>query len=181
MEEMSQPDEEEWESYWEDTKEPGRCNGRPSATFRGQGRGCRAWMQGLWHTGLSAGGAEDSVRKASSPVSPDPKTKHSNKTKPSGAEDSPGVIKTYFWTTKKEGKLVKSVIVRVRRSNSLSCSVSVSSRGRCSLDRKELEPHARKHASEKVRWEPAARHMTPWKQTHARTGLWPGPVDGLGK
>lgn len=88
---------------------------------------------------------------ASSPVSPDPKTKHSNKTKQSGAEDSPGVIKTYFWTTKKEGKLVKSVIVRMRRSNSLSCSVSVSSRGRCSLDRKELEPHARKYASEKVR------------------------------
>ena len=26
MEEMSQPDEEEWESYREDTKELGRCN-----------------------------------------------------------------------------------------------------------------------------------------------------------
>lgn len=150
MEEVSQPEEEEWGSYWEVTKEPGRCNARASATFRGQGRVYRAWTRGLWHTGLSAGGAEDRVSLFPSEPRPQNQTLE-QESKQSGAEDSPGVIKTYFWTTKKEGKLVKSVIVRMRRSNSLSCSVSVSSRGRCSLDRKELEPHARKYASEKVR------------------------------
>ena len=82
---------------------------------------------------------------------------------------------------KKEGKAVRSVILKMRRNNSLSYLVSVSSRGRCSLDRKELEPHAIKHMSEKPRPEPAAMHVTPRKQTHARSGLWPGPVGGPGK
>ena len=180
MEEMSPPDEEEWESYREDTREPGGGNGRPSAMFRGQGRVYGAWTQGLWHTGLSAGGTEDSARKAPSLVSPDPKTKPSNKTKQCGCGQPMG-IKAYFWTTKKEGKVVRSVILKMRRNNSLSYLVSVSSRGRGSLDRKELEPRARKHMSEKPRPEPAAMHVTPWKQTHARTGLWPGPVGGPGK
>lgn len=114
------------------------------------------------------------------PSEPRPQNQTLKQDKTVGLQTAQG-IKAYFWTTKREGKAVRSVILKMRRNNSLSHLVSVSSRGRCSLDRKELEPRARKHASEKLRPEPAAMHVTPWKQTHARTGLWPGPVGGPGK
>lgn len=177
--EMSQPEEEEWGSYWEVTKEPGRCNARPSAMFRGQ----EACVQESLDNGAcdtldcqlgECWGQGQPLWWAQTPK-PNTRTR----------QNRVGLKTAQEWSFisgpwRKEGKTGQSVIVRMRRSNSLSCSVSVSSRGRCSLDRKELGPHARKYASE--RWDENQRrpHDT-WKQTHARTGLWPGPVDSLGK
>ena len=132
-----------------------------------------AWTQGLWHTGLSVGVAEDSVRKASSPVSPDPKTKHLNKTKQSGAEDSPGWLKLISGPRRKRENWSKVWLWRWEGTILLL--------GFCFFQRKMLFGQERTGTSCQKACEWKGEMRTSSNAHCTLEGLWPGPVDGLGK
>lgn len=151
----------------------GHQGARKMQCFRGQGHMYTAWTQGLWHTGLSVGVAEDSVRKAFSPVSPDPKTKHLNKTKQSGAEDSPGWLKLISGPRRKRENWSKVWLWRWEGTILLL--------GFCFFQRKMLFGQERTGTSCQKACEWKGEMRTSSNAHCTLEGLWPGPVDGLGK